>query len=378
MNIEECIQRGGSKLEITRTIIEKGLDAQIPVPRSAWKYYGEPLDPFLKQIASFQRPLIVRGSHPNDYNGFIDVIPTVRNVITNHDIERAIRKIEYAMREEEVKIHCADWGQMYTPEAHILVQEQISCDFAGTMLRNPHTGSLCLEYREKRYHGDGARGPVSFERVGTTPFTVPQRSIYSIPKQIVDALCNMYEKVENEILDPQWTYQIEFGVEGLDTFFFFQARQFKQKKPAENFKIPYFYDVPHLSLTYFEEGCFGITSPEGMELEFFNLFPTYIERENPFFETKDYGLILENKLRQSLPLWTKLGKMKVLCAGVPFWCWQSHDMYRLVKRAEYAMLVSASYIEGSKNKEWLSKDQFQARYISNGKEAILVPTEYLK
>ena len=61
---DAIIQRGGSKLEITRAVIESGL--KIPVPRSAWLYYGQDIGSLRGSFNDMRKPVIVRGSHPND------------------------------------------------------------------------------------------------------------------------------------------------------------------------------------------------------------------------------------------------------------------------------------------------------------------------
>src|SRR3989338_3680674 len=128
----QLIQRGGSKLEITRALLEAGID--MPIPRSTWKYYGQSLDSILPEFNKMKKPVIVRGSHPNDYHGFIDVIPTVRDVETVQGLERAVKKIESRMYDPTVKAHCDDWGQPYSPEVHILLQEQSPSPVFGSML----------------------------------------------------------------------------------------------------------------------------------------------------------------------------------------------------------------------------------------------------
>src|SRR3989338_11113035 len=100
----QLIQRGGSKLEITRALLEAGID--MPIPRSTWKYYGQSLDSILPEFNKMKKPVIVRGSHPNDYHGFIDVIPTVRDVETVQELEIAIKRIEEEIESEDVKKHC--------------------------------------------------------------------------------------------------------------------------------------------------------------------------------------------------------------------------------------------------------------------------------
>lgn len=382
MNLERLIARGGSKLEITRAIIDWGFETEIPVPRSVYKYYGRPLDPLLKEIASFQRPLIVRGSHPNDWEGFIDVIPTIKDAMTQRDLEAAIRKIETAMKQEEVRIHCEDWGQPYTPEAHILIQEQVPCYYIGSIVRHPNTGSLLLEYTDPGYYGitDGVGGSVTFHRFGENPTQVGGW-VSDIDEETLKKLCTMYEAFERSgIVSADWTYQMEFGVTAERSIFFFQARVFKKKEPAKTFKVPTFYGqkIPFIVSSNSEEASFGITPPEGIEFDVFDSHPEDIERVNPSFGDKAYGILSYRKVEAPLPLSARLGKMRLFCGGDNFHNWQSHAAYRLVKRAEYAMLVGVPDRVMVINDELLTEERFRATYISNGRESVLVPSKYLK
>lgn len=359
MNIHELVQRGGSKLEITRAIIEFGLDKEIPVPKSAWMYAGGSVDALWRAVASFPKPLIVRGSHPNDYHGFIDVIPTIRDVRNRHGLEAAIRIIETAMKQEDVKIHCEDWGQPYDPIAHILVQEQLDCESTGFMLRHPHTGSLSIE--QKKQLG----GPVSFVRLGEH-FYYDGGHIFC-----QEELSDLYSAVESlPFLENEFVYQVECGLTKSAQPIFFQARPFKKREAPENFEVPKPVDAqsPYLYMQDFCEGCFGITPSEGVELEFTRNVHYMTETSS----TKEFGLLIEKKIRKPSPIFARFGNMHVLINGVSFSDWQSHNNYRIVKRAKYTMLSMADRIEPFIP---LPRENFHATYISNGREGILLPTQ---
>ena len=366
MNITDLMQRGGSKLEITRAIIEQGLDKRIHVPQSAWMYAGGSVDVLWRDISRFPRPLIVRGSHRNDYHGFIDVIPTIPNVYSKLDLEKAIKQIEEKMKDRNIRIHCEDWGQSYTPEAHILVQEQIECSATGFMLRHPHTGSLSIERRRKE-----TESIVSFLRLGESDYKKGD-SIYE-----QEELSILYEAVEAlSLLEQEWVHQVEYGISKKDKdTIFFQARPFKKKQPAADFKISIPESAPYIYLDDLAEGCFGITPPEGIELEFFNESKTSIHEITKHSLTKEYGVIIEKNRRLQYPIWTRFGNMRALVLGISFTDWQSHDSYRIVKRAEYTMLSLIGKIISSGA---FPTGQFQGTYISNGREGLLVPSEYMR
>ena len=108
MLTQELIDRGGSKLETTRLIVEQDL---LPVPDSVWKYYGDPLDPLFSRVqAMLKRGLvIVRGSHSSDYHWSIDAVDTVRNVDSISALEQAIKVIEGGVSSNDFKNSLQRW-----------------------------------------------------------------------------------------------------------------------------------------------------------------------------------------------------------------------------------------------------------------------------
>ncbi|MBS3136984.1 hypothetical protein J4232_01000 [Candidatus Woesearchaeota archaeon] len=93
---EAEIQHGGSKLEITRALLEAGYGSQksgIPIQRSTFWYNGSDVEPLLKKFRRMKKPIIVRGSHPTDYHWGIDVFTTVKGISTEAELENAVRKI---------------------------------------------------------------------------------------------------------------------------------------------------------------------------------------------------------------------------------------------------------------------------------------------
>jgi hypothetical protein len=77
-------------------------------------------------------------------------------------------------------------------------------------------------------------------------------------------LKRMYEKIEDSgILDPSYSYQVEFGLRPLS---FFQARPFKKLEKAADFEVPRISvdeGIPYINSSL----CFGITPKEGMEIQ---------------------------------------------------------------------------------------------------------------
>ncbi|MBT4376631.1 hypothetical protein HOD29_04620 [archaeon] len=365
---QEIIDRGGSKLEITRSVLEKELD--IPVPNSSWKYYGESRDKLISDFNKMKKPVIVRGSHKNDNHGFIDVVPTVKYVRSVSDLEEAIDEIEFVVASEDVKRHSKDWEQSYTPEVHILMQEQ-SGPIAGSMIRHPHDkDQLRIQYRDR---GDEAT-PVSSSFVfGKDHFY--NDSWLGISDKKINELIEMYEKLENSgILDNNWSYQIEFG---LNPLFFYQARPFKKFEKAGDFKIPRRLDsdFPYIH----GNDSFGVTSEKGLNLPFVFAESVDVASINPslFDKEEPYALSLFDRLTDTPSIENNFGNLKFFDSRAQGHNSLFHGNYRLMKKADFSLI--APYISNVDNmsREEIAKEFETSRFFSNGLEGIVVPEKYL-
>lgn len=371
----EAIARGGGKLEVTRALIEA--DLGLPIPRSAWRYAHEPLSVLREEFRAMRKPVIVRGSHPNDYEGFVDVVPTVKGVDSWSGLERAVATIEKKMRGEDVRIHAADWGQSYSPETHILVQEQSPSPIAGTMLRHPHTGDFYIQYAdmEEWLSGEPFRSPFSFMFIGHDFSS--ELSWLGLPAEEVAEAAHLYAAVENAgVIDPRTTLKVEFGLSPLR---FYQANPAMTKRPAEDFELPDVYDsqAPFL----FPGVVFGITPPDGVELEFKTLdlgcFPQTGGISLP--PQSPYGLFTVGKSQRSLRNEVRFGNLHAFvssCTEVDF---LAHAQYRLLKKAHIGFVEPI--VRGNDGGRLPSVDSLnefrESRVFSNGRHGLIVPTKYL-
>ncbi|MFA5992770.1 MAG: hypothetical protein WC796_03625 [Candidatus Pacearchaeota archaeon] len=383
MITQEQINRGGSKLEIIRALLEREREGtNIPIPRSVWKYAGQSLDSVMPEIQRMREPLIVRGSHPNDYHGFIDVIPTFRDV-THTSVEEAIEKIESFMlgkhyivrpgvyvgdisRENEgLRVHCEDWGQPYTPEAHILIQEQSPSPIIGSMLRHPNTNKLMIQYKDITDNNLMGRAPVSHAELEESSYWHHSSELEIEDKEIREAI-EMYEKLETSgILDDSFAQQIEFGLRPL---LFFQARPFKSFQPAKSYERAWNIhgkDFPIMTAM----SCFGVTPEEGIEVSFYIDKPEAID--------KPYGLILPHKIEESYPLHQRFGSLSVFCSDNFDWNFLHHGVYRFMKKADYSLVQLL--VLGEARKDWRHNLGVfrESRLFSDGKHAAVIPVKYL-
>lgn len=265
------IEQGGGKLEVSKKLAEEGF----PVPRSQYIYYPDLEKKFLVLAAfrQLRKPVIVRGSHANDWEGYIDVLPTKRDVSTEDQLFRAIKDIKRRATEKDLEIHAADWNQHFTPEVHILLQEQSSSPLSGSMLRHPHVlDRVDVNYVDRvKYSDNCSRYRPTFSLIrrngrGGDIYHGGVDNVETLSKHEINRIFEIYEAIENSgFFDKNWVYQMEIG---LKPFMIYQLRPFKPKEPFQDFEVPITIDESYPSLR--SNLNFGITPPTGIELSIFN------------------------------------------------------------------------------------------------------------
>lgn len=370
---QNLIERGGSKLEITRALLEGEVD--IPIPYSTWKYYGQSLDSILSEVQKMPTPWIVRGSHRNDYHGLIDIVPTVRGISTLSGLENAVKLIEGETASQDFKAHCEDWKQPYTPEVHILIQSQSKSPIVGSMLRHPHDRKqLRIECNEL-----GDKSGVSHSKIGIFGDFHPNSHL-KIGDDEIKKLIEMYEKLENSgVIDAEWAHQVEFG---LGPLMFYQARPFKKFQPAtKNLDYDFLDSLPHIR----SEESFGIAPKEGIDVTFVvrdipNLLGSSLTMDLPISE--QYGLIVMGASRNSPPTGKKFGNLFVFCSSCHDFSYLFHGNYRLMKKADYSLIDIAVKKEGNLNfkpfYETVDLSDFKdSKFFSDGRSGFIIPKKYL-
>jgi hypothetical protein len=333
-----------------------------------------------------EKPIIVRGSHPNDYHGFVDVVPTYRNVETFTELEKRIQEAENFMKRREVKVHCEDWGQPYSEEIHFLIQEQGS-NIVGSSLRHPHTRDLHIEYVEliKNIIMNYPSPLIKFIDIKEGRTELPMcimgdEEQTKIAKEVIE----LYEKLENSgILDPSFSQQIEFG---LNPLMFYQARPFKKFQPVQNFEMP---PLEKNEPFIWAPLVFGITPKEGIELNFKMIKITDLLGPLPHFgkSGKNYGLVVMREFRKSPPLNKKFNNLTIYCSYCPFGkLYLTHANYRSMKKTEYSM-IGITIISTNNSISEINSDQIifeeqaklfkKSRFFSNGESSRLIPTKFL-
>jgi len=369
----ELIMRGGSKLETTRLILERGIP--IPVPRSAWLYSGQRLDGILPQLQAMLRNdgrIIVRGSHPTDYHWSIDAVHTERNVTSIDGAGKALEKIEKGVNSRSFRLHCQDGGVPWSGEAHALIQQQVDCQYLGSMMRHPHLGHLHIECfdAEGRYSNDPFRG-VTYVYDTRKSSILPELS--DDLKMAIDRIYILFE--ESGIPETAYAQQVEFSPSG----YFFQARPGFLKTPAQDFIFFPGFGIPYIRT----DDVFGITLASGIDLDF--LTNSGEDMYFRVFPEEEYGFFLTEKFFTSAGIKSRLGGLKtfVSFSGIDNGQYLSHGSYRFMKKAGFSFVGSRlgnvpADLETRSNDFvlYLSEEFARCRFWSNGAVGMIAPAKY--
>lgn len=367
------IERGGGKLEATRALEEAGF----PVPKSRYLYYPD-LERQNILAAAFRdlpKPLIVRGSHENDMHGYIDVLPTVRDVTTAEELNDAIRLIKQTASSEALRIHAADWGQPFTPEVHVLLQEQSPSNIAGSILRHPHVmDRVDMQYIDRKEYRESDWKPVhTLARYTNDQGLWQTHEDWGIAREQISNAMKIYQEVESSgIIDPDWVYQMEIG---LNPFLIYQLRPFKRREPAKRFPIPQSYKTTDPIIT--SNLVFGITPEEGLALNFVSMDSVSLYHGYELPEPDPYGLILAGRMYESLPARVQYRNLKAYVTTGYEHNYLEHGEYRFLKRADIAMVNYHAFNVGETRGSYHQPEDFnpfkRARIWSNGDDASILP-----
>lgn len=314
---------------------------------------------------SLSKPLIVRSSHPNDWEGYIDVLPTIRGVTSVEELVYAIDLIKAVAASEELAIHAEDWGQLHSPEVHILLQEQARSSLIGSMVRHPHTQGII--YINHINIEERLRDRYTDWQLAVSNEGIIHDYSQSGMKQALTHAVRVYEEVENYgILDEEYVYQMEMGLDPIQVF---QLRPFKKRENTAHFSLPKIQeDCPHI----YSSLVFGITPEEGIPIDFISSFGEPDSMNVTIPMDHEYGLLVYGKVMASSPPELRMRKMKAYVTPTSLDSILNHGDYRHLKRAEFAMnyaptnLIRDNIVLFSQSQMW-----------SNGHAGIIVPRQYV-
>ncbi len=384
----ELVERYGGKAGVLLAIQEKGIN--IPTPNFNLIEPGKWIR--RKYFFSKNTEYILRGSHPDDYYGMVDIFPTFRDKDTGFKInppfwarKELIRKIRRTYQDRERKTFCEN-NQQGTLDKRITVmlQEEIPARFTGSLLRHPHhQDEIIINYYdfENRFNSYGIKTKEILEINGW--------KIKKFKKTFFQ-ITEFYEELERaDILDPEDVNQVEFVIDWRNNPYVVQARAFKKRENPQNFKLEP-QSKNHVIIRHNSEiggkyvHLFGITP--GIELEYCYVYPGILENEgvrnNMEFvppnekyclnldESPDELLIHRgvNRSRtigglKDISYSMNFSNMKAFILMKPDPLYLAHDHYRLIKMAGVSILGNVDIPDiGYKDK---------IRIACNGNEALI-------
>lgn len=210
-------------------------------------------------------PVIVRGSHPNDYWGLVDIIETAKGKVSKNDLKDAISWIRgmakhpsvlsYNEYEREFYKDKDEW-QEYDGKIGIMVQRFIDGP-RGSIVEHPHKRGAYLIDTVTAWGGI-----TNIDEVIVDDGRLDCSTAFSkISKDgtLMAQVVSLYKKVrETGFIPEDYSFQMEFGFDETGKIYFYQARPFKR------FQEPTFRLSSRRGTKNYE--CFGITPEKGLEL----------------------------------------------------------------------------------------------------------------
>src|SRR3989338_10616467 len=146
MNPEEYIMKFGGKIGGHMYLKDiGGFDEFLPYAHILLPEDGfEKIAAHMRTEERFMRgkigPYIVRGSHPNDHEGFVDALKTVGDVDTIDGLAKAIAEIRESANAPTVYDYSEYEGQPYDGKIRIMVAVQMQPRWAkrGSVIEHPH------------------------------------------------------------------------------------------------------------------------------------------------------------------------------------------------------------------------------------------------
>lgn len=308
-------------------------------------------EPFPKErirrlAPSKERSVIVRGSHPNDHEGLVDVLYTLKGVSSVEGVESAIKDIITKANLQEVFKYSAWEGQPYDGKIRMLVARQLrsfdgSVPLTGLVVEHPHQrGTYIIETTVPL----PPSSHTELERIVVQEGSVVQTMRANTPVELkrlwgldkigeVEEVLALYRKVQAAgFIPPYMSAQMEYGYtntpeRGKAKAQFFQARPFKK------------YETPPFEVNEGKDGkfmCFGATPPEGIVLAVRSMakgvYPD--ELDEILKERKHY--VLANQSAQPLNFLPRNFKAYVTL-GEHHWS-LAHQHFRWVRKAEVSLM----------------------------------------
>lgn len=282
-------QLGGSKSGTYHYLNDSQPDLRRHLPADT--HYLEPdgdVIRFLDSVNfSFSRQKIVRGCHPLDFVGMVDVIDTVKGLQDRTAVAYAIKKLQEQARSPEVKSFVEyESGETFNGEIGILVQDYYG-EERGSIIEHPHmkgiyrvgkvtptvlhdiarlTGrqvTVTGQYNVDEEICDVSGRAIDQFKIGAGD-SIGFKSSQSIEQDEARKVIELYKRVADSGLIPEgYSFQMEYGIDKVTKQpIFYQARLFRPFIDRANYEKDDV-DWDFNSTRIFN--AFGITPKEGIE-----------------------------------------------------------------------------------------------------------------
>lgn len=256
---KKYLDKGGSKAG-TRAFLDETQDGKFREHLPTGSHYLPPdgdIEELLSKLDE-ESPKIVRGCHPLDFYGMVDVIPSLAYLIrTKAEVRSAIKKVLQWSKGEDVASYMEyETGEPFDKKIGILVQDFYPKTWgdprSGSIIEHPHKRGFfrIFDRTEETYNSDG----VPHDRSAVWKDAQAERVI------------KLYRKVQESGLIPSThSFQMEWVKQG-GSLWIVQGRLFKPFEKPGDFEVTYesLGDQLNTHLTR-DLSAFGITAPEGTE-----------------------------------------------------------------------------------------------------------------
>lgn len=228
----------------------------------------------------------VRGCHPLDVVGMVDVFPTQLDVRGSQAIRKAIEDIMLAAQAPDVKSYVEyESGQPFSGNIGILVQDYCGQN-GGSMIEHPHergvyrvsrispTITSVIDEDEEICREDGRALDVMAMGRGREK-GIKYKSYQTIEQDEMEKVIHLYRGIRDSGLIPSsHSFQMEYGINGVGEVIFYQGRLFRPFEDKKDFPVDEDWDT-RSSSAY---DAFGITPEGGIEMPLAELDHEFVER----------------------------------------------------------------------------------------------------
>src|SRR3989338_765653 len=303
---------GGFNLHLLPALFLSPDDADSPLDRD-----------FLKSFSQF----IVRASHPNDYEGLVDVLKT--EIVNDPSrLEEVCRDIRQSANDSLVFSYSEYEGQPYDGKIRLMIHPY-NGPSRGSMVEHPHKkGTYLIDFIEPNDH----HTYTFIERVIVEGKEIKNEwADFTEAKSIdtIEEVLALYKKVRaTDFISPDFSFQMEFGINQLSlgkaSTLFYQARPFKRFEESP-------FEMPPPS-EYF---CFGTTPKEGIILPVVKTSPGELKAAHEM--TEPFAWIPINITSQA-PLAFRPKNMRAFLPVGMRVNTLDHNTYRWIRKADVSVV----------------------------------------